>query len=454
MRLVKHRMALPALVASVLLTALGATLANSIIQVGRNIPSNLRLESAVVINGDLLGLWFDEAMTEPVTSLEYAGVKLHPPLESFVAGLPHIPVYIQNNSGIALTLIAPCGEIESSSGIKIGRIAADAYDTVTGSYLGNTCDNNVILASGDLIRAVVQLELESDLASVDYRFATVFGALGSTGDLAKEPARLAFATDGDRNFEIYVMDADGSNKTRLTNDPSTDTRPDWAPAGDKIVFQSSRAGGEIFVMDADGSNLRNLTNTGGADEAPSFSPDGTKIVFASNRDGGDYEIYSMNADGSNQTRLTYNSEHDHIPGWSPDGRRIAFEARRNGNVDIYVMDFDGSNVTRLTEDPADDRFPAWSPDGTEIVFTSKWDGQFEIHVMLADGSQKVRLTYESGECADWSADGKTIVFASDRGQQPEQHEIWVMRPDGSDQSRLTSNSFTDTYPVWSPGSTP
>src|SRR5215210_4106604 len=121
----------------------------------------------------------------------------------------------------------------------------------------------------------------------------------------------------------------------------------------KIAFHRN---GEIYVMNADGSEQTNISNNPAFDGYPHWSPDGTKIAFASIRSGGD-EIYVMNADGSNPTRLTSNSATDYQPSWSPDGKKIAFASIRDGNDEsefnaIYVMNADdGSDVTRLTNPP-------------------------------------------------------------------------------------------------------
>jgi hypothetical protein len=128
-----------------------------------------------------------------------------------------------------------------------------------------------------------------------------------------------------------------------------------------IAFASNRDGNwEIYVMNADGSGVTRLTNNPADDRVPSWSPDGRRIAFDSKRDG-NYEIYVMNADGSGQTNLTNNPADDYMPSWSPDGRRIAFDSKRDGNYEIYVMNADGSGVTRLTNNPAFDCCPAWSP---------------------------------------------------------------------------------------------
>ncbi|MCK4898388.1 MAG: PD40 domain-containing protein, partial [Anaerolineales bacterium] len=223
--------------------------------------------------------------------------------------------------------------------------------------------------------------------------------------------QIAFASyRNDENFEIYVINADGSGLTRLTDNPGMDGVPDWSPDSEQIAYTSERDGNsEIFVMNADGSGVRRLTNNPALDGHPSWSHDGSQIAFESDRDG-DAEIFLMNADGGNITQLTENTTIDAGPAWSPDGSRIAFLSVRDGNVDIYVMDKDGSNVTRLTKDPADDLYQTWSPDGQLIAFTSNRDNNYEIYVMKADGSGLTRLTDNTAaeSYPSWSPPGEIL----------------------------------------------
>ena len=182
--------------------------------------------------------------------------------------------------------------------------------------------------------------------------------------------RIVFTSWRDENSEIYVMAADGSNPQNLTNDPHSDRYPSWSPDGERIAFSARREGHfenkfaityEIYVMDADGGNEQRLTENRKNDGSPSWSPDGKRIVFEADRKGDfeNYDVYVMDADGGNQQKLTHDRGWDSSPSWSPDGKRIAFASDRDGNTEIYVMDANGGNLQNLTNNPGGDFGPAW-----------------------------------------------------------------------------------------------
>lgn len=255
----------------------------------------------------------------------------------------------------------------------------------------------------------------------------------------------------DPNGDIFIMDASGTNQTRLTNNSAVDLQPQWSPDGAKIVFRSERDGGglsAIYVMNADGSNQIRLTNNG-FDAAPAWSPDGTKIVYRSIRMDGNPDIYVMNADGSNQIRLTNSPANDAQPRWSPTGAQIVFMSERDGNQEIYTMNADGGNQTRLTNSAGDDANPDWSPDGSSIVFNSVRDGNPELYLMSANGANQSRLTNSPTDdgLATWSPDGKKIVFTTNRDGD---YEIYTINSDGTNPQRITNNAGTDGSPDWQP----
>src|ERR1044071_9818928 len=122
----------------------------------------------------------------------------------------------------------------------------------------------------------------------------------------------------------------------------------------KIAFSSTRDGNpEIYTMQLDDLEVTRLTNNSVYYGEPAWSPDGTKIAFTSARDDNP-NIYVMNADGSEQTRLTHTSSNDGDANWSPDGTRIAFTSVEAENSDIYIINLDGSGVIQLTISPAFD----------------------------------------------------------------------------------------------------
>jgi Tol biopolymer transport system component len=301
-------------------------------------------------------------------------------------------------------------------------------------------------------------------------------------------AKIAFMSDRDGNREIYVMDADGSNVTRLTNNPAVDDYPAWSPDGKRIAFQSEREGSEqIYIMNADGKNLRRLTAPPGKAYFPSWSPDGSKIVFSAKQDGS-YQIVVTDADGASRKPLVVSDFRLNYPSWSPDGSKIAYSAHGEGKGTepaLYVMNSDGTKQTLLSLTPTKDWGPSWSPDGTQIVFESMRDFEtsneppltvhhadnstdtyytdfnIEIYIMNSDGRNATRLT--NNKARDFtpavSRDGKKIAFASNRDwshdgkyrdQESSYSEIYVMNVDGTAPIRLTRTRAHNSSPSWSP----
>jgi Tol biopolymer transport system component len=223
--------------------------------------------------------------------------------------------------------------------------------------------------------------------------------------------------------------------------------------GSRIAFSSDRDGpgsAEIYTMNPDGTDQRQLTSTPGNSNGPALSPNGRRIAFHSNRGGGT-DIYIMNVDGTGVTRLTNLTAlgpSAHFANWSPNGQWVVMNSFVQPR-DIYIVKDDGGALTNLTNHPSDDLRPDWSPDGRTIAFTSNRAGNPEIYLMQTDGTDPVRLTFAPGADgnAEWSPNGRKIAFESNRDGNA---EIYVMNDDGSDPVRLTFNPASDTKPTWSP----
>jgi len=232
--------------------------------------------------------------------------------------------------------------------------------------------------------------------------------------------KIAFISNRNYLFSLYVMNADGSNDRLVTDKVLEIAEPAWSPDGGKIAFSAgsgvsvgfSKPSGDIYVINVDGSGLAQLTRDSGFNGSASWSPDGKQIAFVSDRDGDSKaRIWVMNADGSNQ-RILPNSQNTTSsgflggqPAWSPDGKKILFTAYGacggGAAVSIYVTNADGGNSQILTSDPKVCGWyssPRWSPDGTKIlatfsIKTGRWDDPApQIVVMNADGSNHINIS--------------------------------------------------------------
>ncbi len=261
------------------------------------------------------------------------------------------------------------------------------------------------------------------------------------------------STRGGDYDDLYVMNTDGKDMSRLTRGDANSFAGPWSPDGQRIIFTTfGLTNSFIAVIKADGSDQTTLDAIDESDEAfPAWSPDGKLVAFTSRRDGNN-EVYLMNADGSNPVRLTNQPSDDFAPSWSPDGMQIVFVSDRDqsaGIFDLYIMNADGSGVTRLTNDTAIDYSPNWSPDGKTIVFRSDQDGQSDIYVINLDGSGRTNLTNNPANdwAPTWSPDGKYIAFQTNRDGN---WEIYIMAADGSGLVNLSADPSDDQLPYWQP----
>lgn len=261
---------------------------------------------------------------------------------------------------------------------------------------------------------------------------------------------LAFATDRDGNYEIYLIDLAG-NLQNLTNEPEADIEPAWSPDGSQIVFTSYRGDGNarIYLMNADGSDVRLLVAESGGWE-PAWSPGGDQIAFTSYGDNSQ-EIFVINTDGSGLRALTDNDYLDGYAAWSPDGTQIVYVSQPQDVDDLYITDLDSGDSWSLTHNSEGATTPAWSPDGTMIAFEYSPNDYPQICVLDPDGNNLRCISSDDGDAYEpaWSPDGTMIAFTSYRDSNSGR-EIYTMDVDGHNVTRITDDPGEDLTPAWRP----
>lgn len=206
---------------------------------------------------------------------------------------------------------------------------------------------------------------------------------------SRDGKQIVYASDRGGNEDLWIVQADGTGLRNLTSHPASDSHPSWSPDGRQVVFSSTRGDGEnddIYVIDLNGSNLRRLTDNGlHWDTFPSFSPDGRRILFrrllrerTSEGTLANSEVLAMNTDGTGVVNLSRHPWFDGWPSWSPDGRQIAFSSNRTDAYQIYVMNADGSGMMQVVDSPYIDNRPQWLPDGSGLIFNREREGRIEM----------------------------------------------------------------------------
>ena len=262
------------------------------------------------------------------------------------------------------------------------------------------------------------------------------------GRIAPAPFRsgwpYSWSPDGSQiayrnRFELWVADADGTNRTQLANQAYG---PVWSPDSTKIAYRTDHG---LWMVDTDGTSKQQLASPGWS---PRWSPDGTRIAYTS--DG----VWVANADGTNKRQLT---KEGRGPRWSPDGTRIDYIGNPYG---LWVMNADGTNKQHLTDFPPSGNAgrPLWSPDGSRIAYIHSYSetgpSQRQLWVADADGTNKRQLADEA-QWPVWSPDSTKIAYTH--------FGLWVIDADGTNKQHLTDDVSSDNFfgfdSLWSPDST-
>ncbi len=259
--------------------------------------------------------------------------------------------------------------------------------------------------------------------------------------------KIVFCSDRDGNWELYMMDYDGHNQTRLTFNTKEDYMPAWSADGRRIAYTAYEGTSAKLYILHPFEGRRDLVFDQGTSFSPSFSPDGKWLAFCSQEDPSNTDIYVASSDGRNPRRITFSKAADTAPTWSPTNREIAFTSDRLGTPQIFIMDREGSNVRRVSFGGRYHDGPAWAPTGDRLVYVGRVEAVFDMYVLDLRSNEIMKLTegYARNEFPCWSPDGRHLLFQSNRFGSTNQ--IFSIDYDGKNTRQLTSQG-QNKLPDW------
>lgn len=303
-------------------------------------------------------------------------------------------------------------------GIETQRVSSRRFAGLVPDCVGKRSRPGVVLVK----RSCVMLLVVGLVAGLFAAVASAALAADAPTSVIVSNGKIAFTGDGPYplKYDVWVMDPDGSNPTRLQTQDRLEKWPSWSPDGTQIAHEASipmaLMYGWLGVMDETGNALQEIWGGEGIRSRPAWSPDGGSIVISWGY-GDSNRVIKIPLDGTLETTLV---DHDsRVGSWSPDGSRIALSSKAFGlsTWQIVLIDPDGTNPSILTPGGVGGLVgsyaPAWSPDGTRIAFGGVGLATVEdIWIMNADGSSKSVLA-ANGRNPEWSPDGTMILFERD-----------------------------------------
>ncbi|MDQ3952820.1 MAG: hypothetical protein M3279_07665 [Actinomycetota bacterium] len=274
------------------------------------------------------------------------------------------------------------------------------------------------------------------------------------------PGWIAYASDADGDYEIFVMRPDGSQRRQLTHNDADDFEPSWSPDGRRLVFERERGGGyeDLHILDVASGKERPWIVTRGVDEGDAaWSPDGKWIAFRGNDGGDGSDVVALRVDRKRGRIVSAQSENstNSDPAWSPDGRRLALVEAYDG-AGIYTASVccsGGYEKEEITYGYGWKVALDWSPDGSCILYSEETYSEAEgrgadVYTVRADGGKPdlVLAGWTYAVAGSWSPDGSRIVFEAD---EKGSYDVYVMDADGSNVRRVTKTADTNEIsPVW------
>ncbi len=263
--------------------------------------------------------------------------------------------------------------------------------------------------------------------------------------------------------EIFVLDWDGANVTKITDHRSLSLSPVWSTRGDKVAYTAYAfhkaqkvQNSDLFIYDIKSGKRLMVSYRKGMNSGAAFLPGDTHLLATLSHEGNP-DIYRMNVAGVELKALTHGPSRamNVEPAVSPDGKQIAFSSDRAGRPNVFIMNVDGSSAKRITFAGKYNASPAWSPDGKTLAFAGFDADHFDIFTIALEGGGLKRLTdarkangkASNNESPSWSPDGRQILFSSDRTGHS---QLYLVSPDGTGERRITDDNHNWDKPKWSP----
>jgi Tol biopolymer transport system component len=280
--------------------------------------------------------------------------------------------------------------------------------------LSDETDSNLTIDDNDFAgtiiferRAVGEAPTLFTINSFDNNATPLAGTRGYLASWSPDGQQIAFVNSVAGANELFSIDSDGQNQSRLTYTSNEEGIPAWSPDRSQITLSLEIEGNlQLISLDAvTGDVVVQLSNEIGRDSImAAWSPNGEKLLYVSS-DGTpeNMEIFLMDSDGSNATQLTNNDVLDFYPAWHPSGTRFAFVSARSGTNQIYEMNLDGGEITQITDEENGASRPAWSPGGEAIAFHQFYGDDVSIYIVDVISGESRLLVSQAAHPA-WTAE--------------------------------------------------
>jgi TolB protein len=254
----------------------------------------------------------------------------------------------------------------------------------------------------------------------------------ASSDAGTQRSSLVFAANVDGNWDLFMVEEDGSNLLRLTSTPYDEKDPSWSPDYKEIVYATSDGGLNIINVKTKEHRQLDIEVKTNPKTSPSFSPDGKSIAFvesiAATTDDTHLKIFNLERKINKKVLVQYGPQF--WPVWSPDGRRIVYGSAHCsvdcGRIiqELWITDANGGYARQLLMTNSLCQQPDWSRDGKRIAFASDKNGNLDIWILSLEDWKLEQITHDTSLDASpaWSPEGDKLAFISTRSGRM---EIWI-----------------------------